>query len=229
MKILIADDHTLFRETLEFYIKEAESAADVRLARDLHEAIDIIESDFKPDVVMLDMYMPGMNGLKGLKKICGNYPDINVALLSGVATPQDVKVAMKSGARGFFPKTISGKAFIKGIRDIIDGKVFMPIDHNTDQIMPSYFGDNAHATGGLSDMQQQSFDASGAEVDLTPREKDVLMLLMSGASNKDIAKELNVQVVTVKLHVGSLFRKFGVKNRTQVVLKAQSMGFALSA
>lgn len=223
MKILVADDHTLFRETLEFYIQKVESAAEVKTARDLHEAIDVIEGDFKPDIVLLDMYMPGMSGLKGLKKVCENYPGVNVALLSGVATPQDVKVAMKSGARGFFPKTISGKVFVKGIKDIINGGIFMPIEH----IMPSYYGDNAHTSGGLSDMQQDAFHAGATDIDLTPREKDVLMLLMNGASNKDIAKELNVRVVTVKLHVGSLFRKFGVKNRTQVVLKAQSMGFAV--
>ncbi len=226
MKILIADDHTLFRETLEFYIKQTEKTASVKLARDLHEAIDIVEGGFVPDIILLDMYMPGMNGLKGLKKMCETYPDVNVALLSGIASPQDVKVAMKSGARGFFPKTISGKSFVKGIKDIISGGIFMPIDHNTDQIMPAYYGENPATAGGLSDMQQEGFQGGAANsVDLTPRETDVLMLLMGGASNKDIAKELSVQVVTVKLHVGSLFRKFDVKNRTQVVLKAQTMGY----
>jgi two-component system nitrate/nitrite response regulator NarL len=223
MKILIADDHGLFRETLQLYIEKSESGSSVKIARDLHETIDIIEGGFTPDVLLLDLRMPGMNGLKGMQKIRASYPNVNVALISGVSSYHDIQKSMDMGAKGFFSKTVSAQTFMRGLKDIIAGEVFMPVDHDADAVITLQ-----RYSGGLSDAPQSSFEGEEGghgSPSLTTRETDVLVLLMDGASNKDIAKALDIQVVTVKLHVSSLFRKFGVKNRTQVVLKAQKLGY----
>lgn len=221
LKILFADDHTLFREALVQYIGRADPDTEIIIARDIHEAIEKMESHEGIDLVLLDFKMPGMDGLEGMRKIRHEFPDIKVALLSGLAEKKDVDEALDMGAVGYFPKTLTGKALLNGLRDIVQhDKVFVAMDHNTNDIMPSYFNGGAHVTGkdskaGVADMPDGS--------NLTRRESEVLSYLLAGASNKDIARALDLQVVTVKLHVRGVCRKLGAKNRTQAALIAQEM------
>lgn len=224
MKILIADDHALFRDALNLYIEQADSNAEIFQAGDMHNTMSLMQEEGNMDIVLLDLRMPGMNGLKGLTKLLKSYPETKVAIISGVASMPEVEKALKKGASGFFPKTISGKTMMSGIKKILNGETFIPLDHNTEQPMPSFYTDRDQLAG-LSDNQQEGFDGPEVGIHLTPREKDVLKLLMKGASNQDIADALGLKIVTVKLHIGNLFKKFGVKNRTQVVLKAQNAGF----
>lgn len=220
MRLLLADDHTLFRDALVQFIERAEPEAIVLLAKDLHEVMDIMEGRPELDLILLDLRMPGMDGLKGLEKLKGSYPEIPVALLSGLAEKHHVEKALEIGACGFFPKTLSGKAMLNGVQKILDGGEYVAVDHNTNEIMPSYYngGDS-----GMHDHGQDKFETSGVDK-LTPREKEVLSYLIHGATNKDIARALDLQVVTVKLHVRGICRKLGAKNRTQAALKAQQLG-----
>jgi two-component system nitrate/nitrite response regulator NarL len=210
LRILLADDHTLFREALLEYIERAEPEAVILLARDVHDTMELLQSQPAPDIVLLDMRMPGMNGLQGLEKIRQAYPDIPVALLSGLAEKEDVERALALGAAGYFPKTLSGKALLAGIRQVIAGGQFVPTDYNTNAIMPSYRADVPAPAAGA--------------VKLTVREKQVLNFVMRGDTNKDIAHALKLQIVTVKLHVRSLCRKLGAKNRTQAAMIAREKG-----
>jgi len=245
MKILFADDHTLFRDALVEYIERAEPSASVAIARDMHEAMEKLEQGDTFDIILLDFRMPGMNGMQGLEKIRAAYPDIPVAILSGLAEKLDIERALETGAVGYFPKTLSGKQLLQGIRSILEGGTFVAIDHNTDELMPSYFGNNVHLWPSAQSSSHHSpypspsssvlpgmhvperpFASSLAEKDaagLTLREKEVLACLMKGASNKEIARELGVQVVTVKLHVRGICRKLGAKNRTQAALIAREL------
>lgn len=223
MKILIADDHALFRDALKLYIEHAGLNATVFQAKDMHETMNIMKYEGDVALVLLDLRMPGLSGKKGLKKLLQTFPESRIVISSGVASKKEVDNAIKEGASGFFPKTISGKAMIGGIKDIMDGKTFIPIDHNTEEPMPSYYMDEGVA--GFGDNEQEGFTGQADNTHLTPREKDVLKFLMKGASNQDIADALDLKIVTVKLHIGNLFKKFGVKNRTQVVLTAQNAGF----
>jgi two-component system nitrate/nitrite response regulator NarL len=105
MRLLIADDHSLFREAMALYVERTSPEAEVILAKDLGEAIECVERGNKaPDLVLLDLNMPGMNGLKGFAEFRKKFPDLPAALLSGVAEPEDVQEAMDLGAVGFFPK-----------------------------------------------------------------------------------------------------------------------------
>lgn len=216
MKLIVADDHALFRDALVHYIERAEDDAEIVQVSDLHGVVDAVEGGFHPDLILLDLRMPGMNGVAGLKTIRQTHPDIPVVLLSGLAETAEVQDAMRLGARGYFPKTMSGKMMLQGMRRIVAGEDFVPVDYNTQQLMPSYYGE----------VRSGAVVTPGLPVDLTRREREVLGHLLRGASNKEIARALDVQVVTVKLHVRGLCRKLGAANRTQAALKAQKMGLA---
>ncbi len=239
MKLLLADDHTLFRDALSQYIERSDSGAEIILAEDLERALKILseipEERMLPDLLLLDLRMPGMNGMDGLVRVRKAYPDLPVVLMSGVAEPEDVHQALDLGARGYFPKTLSGRALLQAILLVLSGERFLPLDHANNNIMPSYYegrprGEKnvsvpSHGTHG--DYMKRVADLPHKDEaifsKLTPREQDVLAYLMRGASNKEIAVALDLQVVTVKLHVRGICRKLGAKNRTQAALIAQEM------
>ncbi len=232
MKLLLADDHTLFRDALVQYIERAEPEADVTLAKDFYEVVDLMKENPNQDLILLDLRMPGMNGMDGFKRVREDYPDVPVALMSGVAETKDVNDAMDLGAVGYFPKTLSGKALLKAIQLVLTGERFVPLDHETNMIMPSHYdgGSNGNGANGYGGLKETQSNISGsANSNLTPREREVLSYLAEGASNKEIARELDLQVVTVKLHVRGICRKLDAKNRTQAALKARELGIVAAS
>lgn len=216
MKLLIADDHTLFRDALTQYIKRAEPDSVVNVAKDFEETIELLEEEGGYELILLDLRMPGMDGIEGLGRLRDKFPKTPVALMSGIAETRDVQKAMEMGAIGYFPKTLSGKALIKGIKKVLGGEVFIPKDEATNTVLPSYYTN--------SSAWDETVKRKAEQVNLTPREAEVLVYLSRGASNKEIANALNLQVVTIKLHVRGICRKLNAKNRTQAVVKAQEMG-----
>jgi DNA-binding NarL/FixJ family response regulator len=220
MKIILADDHALFRDALTHYIERSHPEARMILTRDFHGVMEAMALDSAVDLVMLDLRMPGMNGLQGLEKLKSTYPDVPVVLLSGVAERSDVQDAMALGASGYFPKTLSGKNMMQAIQKVLQGEKFLPMDYNTNAVMPSHFADARQGAGVVTN------GATRTDINLTPREKEVLGYLLRGVSNKEIATALDLQVVTVKLHVRGVCRKLGAKNRTQAALLAQQYGLA---
>lgn len=229
MKLLLADDHTLFRDALVQYIERSDINAKVTVCKCFNEAQDVLKQDSGYDLVILDLRMPGMDGMKGFEVMRETYPNILVALMSGVADEEDVRMAFDMGAAGYFPKTMSGKALLQAIKLVLTGERFMPIDQKASTIMPAYYDDGPTAGRSspygarVSEDQSEAMQANG-EFKLTPRESEVLSYLVQGASNKEIANALGLQVVTVKLHVRGVCRKLDVKNRTQAALKAQEYG-----
>lgn len=233
MRILVVDDHTLFRDALVQYLERAEPGIGLKVAKDFYEAEAILAKDSMYDLVLLDFRMPGMRGHEGLKTFKNKYPDLRIALMSGVAEPEDVTKSMDLGAAGYFPKTLSGKALLKAIQAVLSGQRFMPLDQDS-RMMPSYYDDsevgNVSGYGG-SDVDAPHKDGAVKTVDdinLTPRENEVLGFLMKGASNKEIARDLGLQVVTVKLHVRGICRKMNVKNRTQAAMQAREIGLPVT-
>ncbi len=225
MKLLLADDHTLFRDALVQYIERAEPGSEISVAKSLDGAIEILEKKpEKPDLILLDFRMPGMNRLEGLRRVREGWPDIPVALLSGMAETEDVKAAMELGAMGYFPKTLSGQALLKAIQLVMTGERFLPIERDTNEVMPAYYPDGENNTLSPYIRAHAPENGNSEEINLTNREKEVLTFLLSGVSNKEIAREMNLQVVTVKLHVRGICRKLGAKNRTQAALRAIELG-----
>jgi DNA-binding NarL/FixJ family response regulator len=202
MRVLIADDHDLLRDTLELWFRQEN--IDVTPARDLPSALDILGTSDAFDLVLLDYGMPGMNGLDGLRRALDEGHGARVALMSGTA-PRDVaEAALDMGAAGFLPKTLPAKSLVNAVRFMAMGEQYAPIDFMT--AVPDTTVVNALAEK------------------LTPRELDVLAGLCEGKANKQIARDLNIQEPTVKLHMKTLYRKIGANNRTQAAMIAKEAG-----
>lgn len=217
MKLLIADDHALFRDALVQYIERSNPAASVILAKDFDEAFTYLNQDSDKDLVVLDLRMPGMDGLQGFETLKESFPNLRVALMSGVAEEEDVKEALSKGVVGYFPKTMSGRALLAAIEKVVSGEKYIPKGKNS-TYMQSYYADDIHTSKNVNG------HSSRTKTEFTPRESEVLSYLLDGASNKEIARALDLQVVTVKLHIRGICRKLNAKNRTQAALMARDMG-----
>jgi DNA-binding NarL/FixJ family response regulator len=199
MIALIADDHDLFIDLLSTHIARSWPEATVHTAATLDEALAQIDRHPDIDIALLDIVMPGMNGLEGLQRVKQRRPDLTTALLSGNASKAVVEEGLTLGAAGFVPKTISGNALIQAIGLMRSGEVYVPY--------------------ALMSARTEVPDAPPAvgEGDLSERERQVLDGLWRGLSNKEIARELELQEVTVKLHLRRLYRRFDCRNRTEAL------------
>ena len=202
MRILIADDHELVRETLRAFL-EREEDMDISTCEDLDSACKMIESDGPFDLVLLDYSMPGMKGLLGLETALAANRNQPIAIISGTAPRAIAQEALNKGAIGFLPKTMGIKSLTNAVRFMAAGEVYAPIKFMTE----------------IQEEEQIEW-AKG----LSPRELQVLKNLCLGMANKEIAREIGLQEVTIKLHIKNLCRKLSVKNRTQAVIAAKDAG-----
>ncbi|MFW2542413.1 response regulator [Primorskyibacter sp. 2E107] len=197
MRILVADDHDLVRETIAAYF-DASDIDEVMTVASLDEAVRAAEETGTFDLVLLDYSMPGMNGLDGLAEMRQANQGRPVAILSGTASPSVADAALKAGAQGFIPKTLAARSLLTAARFMAAGEVYAPLE-----------------------FMRGRDQASGT---LTRREMDVLRGICEGKANKEIARSLDLQEVTVKLHVKTLSRKLEARNRTHAAMIARDRG-----
>lgn len=215
MKILLADDHVLFREGLKLILRKFDRDIDLIEADSYEEAANVAESSAFLDLVLLDLKMPGVNGMDGLVDMRKRAGDTPVVIISGAYSQPDIARAFECGAAGFIPKTLGSRAMFSAINLVLSGERYVPSlafikDEATTQ--PVAIGSEESAT-------ESPFDR------LTPRERDVLELLVQGMSNRQIADRLQLQEVSVRARLTGIFKKLGVKSRTQAVGLAIRTGF----
>lgn len=202
MKILLADDHELVRDAIAAILRgEADFTVDV--VSTLNAALERTGKGAEFDIILLDYTMPGMNGLEGLAAMKARQPNIPVAILSGTASNAVGEAALTAGAAGFLPKTMATRTLISAIRHMAAGEIFTPV-------------------AMVSARETPGRQLAGAQ--LTQRETEVLRLLCLGKSNKEIGRDLDLQEVTVKLHVKTLCRKIEARNRTHAAMIASEAG-----
>lgn len=202
MRILIADDHELVRDTISAFL-DREGDITIESVETFEAAFEKIESDGPYDVVLLDYSMPGMNGLDGLRAAIEANGGGQVALISGTADKAIAEQALAEGAAGFLPKTMAAKSLVHAVRFMAAGEQYAPIKFLTQP--------DEKTSHPLADR-------------LSERELQVLDGLCRGLANKEIARELELQEVTVKLHVKTLSRKLDARNRTQAAMIARDAG-----
>lgn len=203
MRILLADDHDLVRETLAAFLV-AEGFREVQSVSTLEQALAAIAGDGVFDLVLLDYNMPGMHGLEGLARAKALAPYTPVAIISGTTQRDLAEASLRAGAAGFVPKTLASRAMVAAVQVMAKGETFAPITL----------------------LQPEAQPAGGPLASLTRRETDVLRGICAGKSNKEIARDLELQEVTVKLHVKTLSRKLGAKNRTHAAMIARDAGLS---
>lgn len=202
MKILIADDHDLVRDTLAAFLS-GDGDMEVETVENLDLACDRIESAGGFDLVLLDYTMPGMHGLDGLRRAIDLNHGKPVAIMSGTAPRTIAQDALDNGAVGFLPKTLPAKSLVNAIRFMAAGETYVPVKFMTSE-----------------DVEEVNPIAEK----LSPREMQVLGGLCRGLANKEIARELDLQEVTIKLHVKTLCNKLDAKNRTHAAMIGKEAG-----
>jgi DNA-binding NarL/FixJ family response regulator len=202
-RLLIADDHPLFRGALREAVRGLFSGAAVAEAGSFEEVSDVLEHGGDIDLVLLDLSMPGVRGFSGLMYLRAQYPSLPIVVVSANDDPAVIRRCMEFGASGFIPKTLGIEALRAAVARVLQGEVFTPPD--VDLTRPS----DAETAATIAKLAT-----------LTPQQVRVLMMLSAGLLNKQIAYELGVSEATVKAHVSAILQKLGVESRTQAVIAA---------
>lgn len=211
MRLLIADDHELLRDTLRSFLQQ-QDGIEICTVGDLDAAVGLLDAGERYDLVLLDYTMPGMNGLDGLRQLLDRPDTGPVALISGIAETEVALQAVQMGAQGFLQKTMPAQSLLNAIRFMTLGERFVPVE-----LILSYVADP---------VQPQKPAIDRPDVTLTPRETEVLAALCRGQTNKEIARALSLSEPTIKLHVKTLYRRLGATNRTQAAMIARNMGLS---
>jgi DNA-binding NarL/FixJ family response regulator len=213
MKILVADDHPLYREAVRVQLERLFDPVSVFEVPSLEEASLVACGPDAPfDLFLIDFHMPGMS-LAALSRLARAHPGIPIAVISGTADAADVRAAIQAGARGFIPKTASGTHLAHAIELLLAGGTSVPADL---MLAPSESGTSA----ADSDLLTRPDWLAG----LTVRELDVLKAVTRGLSNKEVGRELGLAEVTIKLHLRSIFRKMGARSRSDAAVIATKAG-----
>jgi len=202
-RLVIADDHPLFRDALRQAVASVVTSSKIDQAGSFEELTALLEQDSDVDLVLLDLTMPGISGFSGLIYLRAQYPAIPVVIVSATDDGGTIRRSLDFGASGFIPKRFGVDTLRDAIMKVMDGDVWVPPDT-----------DLSSATDPeLARLRDRL-------VTLTPQQVRVLMMLSEGLLNKQIAYELGVSEATIKAHVSAILQKLGVESRTQAVIAA---------
>ncbi|PPI81524.1 DNA-binding response regulator [Marinobacter flavimaris] len=196
VRILVSDDHELIRDGISILLKKLLDNPTVLEAETGDEAISIAEDHRDLDLAVIDLSLPGVNGLPMVSKLCQLLPETPILILSASADRNLVLKTIESGASGFVYKSLGTTVLEDALQMVLAGGVFIP---------PLVEDEDTELTG------------------ITPRQRQILELLAQGKSNKEMANTLHISANTIKNHLAKLYDQFSVSNRTQAVMKAQEL------
>jgi DNA-binding NarL/FixJ family response regulator len=211
MNVIICDDQAIIRDGLEMLLKLERDIEVVGLARDGAEAVELV-AQHRPDLVLMDLKMPGMNGIEATRRIRTRYPEVSVLVLTTYDDDEWVFDAIRAGASGYLLKDTPREEVIKAVRGTVEGQSFVD-----PQVAGKLLGHVA---------SQQTQPRSLLTDKLTGREVDVLQLVARGLTNADIAARLHLSEGTVRNHVSAILAKLDVSDRTQAAVLAIRHGLA---
>ena len=201
-KVIVADDHPLFRAALRDTLRQEFPDAQIIEAADFNDLQSQVESNPDAKLAVVDLYMPGAHGFSTLIFLAAHFPQIPVLMISANDSSDIIRRAADHGATGFMSKSASADVISEAVRSVSDGQLWFPddVDLSTPQI------------------SDEESDIAAALASLTPQQFKVATMLSQGLLNKQIAYELNVTEATIKAHITEVFRKLGVHSRTQAAL-----------
>jgi DNA-binding NarL/FixJ family response regulator len=208
VKILIADDHALFRAGMGHVLGELADSVVMLEAATCENAMQLAAGNPDLDLVLLDLNMPGADGFAALELFSSRFPALPVVILSASKQRSDMQRALDAGALGFIPKETTSEIMLNALRLIMSGGIYVP---------PELALSEASSVNNVINHG----------LDFTPRQLETLALLVKGHPNKEIARYLNLAEATVKMHVTAIFKSLGVSNRTQAVLAAEKLALKL--
>ena len=206
MKILIADDHALFRDGLAMRLEEINPDITLHQAPSFSQALKILDKEPQINIIIADLDMPDMKWEDGIEQLKKKSPDSSLVVISASEDIRNIRKILATGIKGYIPKRSDPKIMHSALKLILDGGTYIP------PALIEISSDN-----NLSSSQNKGKM-------LTNRQSQVLDLIAQGKSNKQIAYEMGVSEATVKLHINALLRSLKVNNRTQAVVTAQKMG-----
>ena len=210
LRIVIADDHPLYRDALELVVGDIFPAAGIITCASQDDVLGVIRQDDGADLVLLDLKLPGAMGFTCLTLIHDLNPITPVVIVSAIEDPATMREAIEHGASGYLPKSSDRKTMRHALQLVMAGSVFLPV--------------SAVSSNWLRrPAQPQKESADGEQTSLTARQRIVLKLMAEGKSNKEIANELSITEITVKAHVSAILRKLGVSNRVQAAMLAKDV------
>jgi DNA-binding NarL/FixJ family response regulator len=207
MKVLLIDDHVMFRQGMKFLLSDLDQGLLFLEAGTCEQAIAVLD-EHGADLILLDMNMPGVDGLFALRQIRAAFPTVPLAVVSAVEDPGRILEIIEEGASGFVPKASSAEVLIVALRIVLAGGVYLPP-------IALEFMPEAHPPG---------FDAQFRAKLLSSRQTAVLLKAIQGIPNKLIARQLLIAEGTVKAHLSAAFKALGVHNRTEAVFAAARLG-----
>jgi Response regulator containing a CheY-like receiver domain and an HTH DNA-binding domain len=217
MNILLIDDHFCAREGVACLLKQLFPELQIFEAESFDQGMTIIRE--RPlNLVLLDIQLPGKDGLMGLAELRREFPNLCVTMFSGLDDRELVFEALRLGAMGFIAKTVSRQAFAEALQDVLSGRVYLPPSVVGPQIVREKEMSGATTADGARPV------TNPASLGLTPREFEVLGWLVQGLCNKEIARKLGIEEQTIKNHLRPIFQKFGVARRTELLVKAFEQG-----
>lgn len=214
-QVLIADDHPLFREAIARVIGDGFPGSTLLEASDLESALALVADNDDIDLVLLDLNMPGMQGMSGLVQLRNQFPTVPAVIVSAEEDKRVILQTVTCGAVGFITKSTPRKQMIHALEQILGGSVYLP----SDIIRAESTQSGRHAGHHDPSLMPELLES------LTRKQLQVFERMARGESNKVIAYELNIAESTVKAHVSAILRKMGATNRVQAILAASDIDF----